>query len=271
MNELTTTKSIGAFLSSARKRITPETVGLPNTRRRRTPGLRREEVAELANIGVSWYTAIEQGKNVHPSLQVLESIAVALQLTAAEKGYLFELANLSEGYLTKESTELSDGITRMVDALDPNPVYVIDQYWNIVYWNHAAEFIFQLPQHALEETNLLEHFLLSEHMKKLIPNWQKYAETMVDRYRADKAKYPHDEKFQVTIDELQKESTLFAKKWVEETITVPADSYKKWQHPEIGAVAFDHMNLLSSESPNYTIKLFMADDSTKAKIEKNMG
>ncbi|MDU5336644.1 helix-turn-helix transcriptional regulator [Enterococcus sp.] len=269
MNELTTTKSIGAFLASARKRITPETVGLPNTRRRRTPGLRREEVAELANIGVSWYTAIEQGKNVHPSLQVLESIAAALQLTAAEKSYLFGLANLSEVQSTQENTELSVGMTRMVDALDPNPVYVIDQYWNILYWNQAADFIFKLS-HETNAPNLLEHFLLNEHMKQLITDWQKYAEIMVDRYRADKAKYPHDEKFQATIDALQKESSLFAKKWAEETITIPTDSYKDWQHPEIGAVAFDHMNLLSSELPNYTIKLFMADDSTKVKIENSL-
>lgn len=270
MNELTTTKSIGAFLSSARKRITPETVGLPNTRRRRTPGLRREEVAELANIGVSWYTAIEQGKNVHPSLQVLESIAAALQLTAAEKSYLFELANMSEVQITQESTRLSTGIIQMVDALDPNPVYVINQYWTIIYWNQAAELIFQLPQNPLEETNLLEHFLLSEHMKQLITDWQKYAETMVDRYRADKAKYPHDANFQATIETLQRESPLFAKKWADKTITIPTDSYKNWQHPEIGAVAFDHMNLLSSESPNYTIKLFMADEATKQKIEQKL-
>lgn len=269
MNELTTAKSIGAFLSSARKRIKPETVGLPNTRRRRTPGLRREEVAELANIGVSWYTAIEQGKEVHPSLQVLESIAEALQLTTAEKNYLFQLASSSEIHLEQENAELSRGLTRMVDSLDPNPVYVIDQYWNIIYWNQAADFIFQIPNKT-KEPNLLAHFLLNEHMKQLITDWQKYAEIMVDRYRADRAKYPYDEKFQATIDALQKESPLFAKKWSEETITIPTDSYKDWQHPEIGAVAFDHMNLLSSELPNYTIKLFMADDSTKVKIENRL-
>ncbi len=96
MKEITIQQSLGEFLRASRERLTPEQVGLPSYGRRRTPGLRREEVAQLANIGVSWYTSIEQGKDVHPSHQVLESLANALRLSEDERRYLFLLSKSDE-------------------------------------------------------------------------------------------------------------------------------------------------------------------------------
>ncbi|MBO0457594.1 helix-turn-helix domain-containing protein [Enterococcus hulanensis] len=268
MDELTNEKSIGAFLTSARKRIQPEMVGLKPTGRRRTAGLRREEVAEIANIGVSWYTLIEQGKDVHPSNQVLESIANALLLSSAEKRYLFSLAQYSEIVEISEE-KLPTGVSAILSALDPNPAYVINQRWDFMDWNEAAEKIFNYAgfENLKQPHNLLNHFLLSDHMKNLIDHWEQRSKIMVSRYKADYLQFPQDAGFLKNIEFLKKESSLFEKEWSTSEIMVLKDSHKAWVHPDLGKVYFNEVILTPFESSNFKIVTFIADKETKAKIQ----
>lgn len=269
MEELTNEKSLGTFLKSARQRVQPEMVGLKRTQRRRTAGLRREEVAELANIGVSWYTSIEQGKLVHPSAQVLESIANALLLNTLEKSYLFELANPTEPSPVITEQALPAGIKAIISTLDPNPAYVIDYCWNIVEWNDAASFVFDYSSYDRVEKrfpNLINHFLLSEHMKAMIDDWEKRAQVMVYRYKAEFIKNPQDKAFLNNIEFLEKESPLFKAEWAKNDIRILNNSSKIWQHPSIGEITFDQIILTTPELVNYQLFTFMAHVSTKLKL-----
>src|SRR2546421_9468043 len=125
MDEAERRRALADFLRTRRARLKPTDVGLPTRNRRRTPGLRREEVAELANIGVSWYTLLEQGQDVHPSRQVLTSLSQALRLTATEERHLFLLAYGEwPGKKIAEEEHITPALQRVVDTLDPHPAYL---------------------------------------------------------------------------------------------------------------------------------------------------
>src|SRR5258706_448362 len=147
MDELERQQALAAFLRTRRTRLQPADVGLPARSRRRTPGLRREEVAELANIGVSWYTLLEQGHDVHPSRHVLESLAQALRLTTAEEQHLLRLSGLElPATMMVEEEQVTPALQRVVDALDPHPAFVIGRRWDVLTWNRTADLIFQFHE-----------------------------------------------------------------------------------------------------------------------------
>ena len=147
MDEKERRQALAAFLRTRRARLQPTDVGLPSRSRRRTPGLRREEVAELANIGVSWYTLHEQGHDVHPSRHVLESLARALKLTTAEEQHLFLLScqELPAKMLVEEA-QVTPALQRVVDALNSHPAFVIDQRWDVLTWNRTATLLFHFHE-----------------------------------------------------------------------------------------------------------------------------
>ena len=150
MDEQARREALADFLRTRRTRLQPAEVGLPARSRRRTPGLRREEVAELANVGVSWYTLLEQGRDVHPSRSVLTNIAQALHLTPAEKQHLFYLAHQGPAsIIAGEADQITPALQRMVDALDPHPAFVIGRRWDALAWNQAANLfcISMFPAH----------------------------------------------------------------------------------------------------------------------------
>src|SRR5215470_4297911 len=147
MEELERRQALADFLRTRRARLQPTDVGLPARSRRRTPGLRREEVAELANIGVSWYTLLEQGHNVHPSRQVLESLARALRLSTAEEHHLFRLSGQElPSKMLVEAEQVTPALQRVVDALCPHPAFVIGRRWDVLTWNSAADFLFHFHE-----------------------------------------------------------------------------------------------------------------------------
>src|SRR5689334_11575515 len=147
MSEEQRRQDLADFLRTRRMRLLPEQVGLISVGRRRTPGLRREEVAQLAHVGVSWYTLLEQGRAVHPSSEVLLSIADALKLTPDERQYLFLLADQQPPTDTHASDEqVSPALRCMLDALNPVPAYIIGRRWNYLAWNTAADHILLLSQ-----------------------------------------------------------------------------------------------------------------------------
>src|SRR5690606_11582000 len=131
-------RELGAFLRSRRERRRPEAVGLPVGDRRRTPGLRREEVAMLAGMSVTWYTWLEQGRNVQPSRQVLGSLADVLGLDDVETAHLFRLAGEVPPRVGPASAAVADHEQAMLDRLDPNPALLLDRRLDVVAWNRGA-------------------------------------------------------------------------------------------------------------------------------------
>src|SRR5215471_10482236 len=144
---------LGDFLRSRRDRLTPKAVGLPPGRRRRTPGLRREEVAELAGIGVDWYVRLEQGRSVSPSVTTVDALARALRLSKAEHGHLRALTRHGERRAFVREN-VPEPLRRMVESLD-QPAYITGRRWDVLAWNKAADEIFAFSRLPEEERNIL--------------------------------------------------------------------------------------------------------------------
>lgn len=271
MKEITIQQSLGEFLRAIRERLTPEQVGLTSYGRRRTPGLRREEVAQLANIGVSWYTSIEQGKDVHPSHQVLESLANALRLSEDERRYLFLLAKSDEIEESDIYKDISKGLERTVFVLDPHPAYVMDKYWDVLLWNKAAEFLFDFPSYSPNintKPNILHRFLTAPVKKESSSDWEEHAKIMIARFRADCARSPQDMRLNKMIENYKEESEFFRTWWPLYEVKTVTDCHKLWNHPQAGELEFEHVNLQLSDYPDLKLMIYTASPSTEKKLRQ---
>lgn len=273
MKEIIVQQSLGEFLRATRERLTPEQVGLPSHGRRRTSGLRREEVAELANIGVSWYTSIEQGKDVHPSHQVLESLASALRLSDDERRYLFLLSKSDEIEEAEIYKEISIGLQRTVFALEPNPAYIMNKYWDVLLWNRAAEFLFRFPLYSESlnpKPNILHQFLTDPFKREINSEWEERAKIMIARFRADCARYPQDARLNEMIEKFKQESELFRIWWSRYEVKNVTDCHKVWKHPEIGELEFEHVNLQLSNYHDLKVMIYTASPATAEKLKQEI-
>ncbi|MEJ8303575.1 helix-turn-helix transcriptional regulator [Saccharibacillus sacchari] len=273
MNTTSPQQSLGDFLRAARERVSPEEIGLPVHGRRRTPGLRREEVAQLANIGVSWYTSIEQGKDVRPSRQIIESLASALRLSEGERRYLLLLFEAGEAVESEAYRRISSGLKKSVFALQPHPAYVLDRYWDMLVWNRSAEVLFHLPSDSPDlqaRPNLLRYFLTDPLFRSSNPDWRERIKTMVARFRADSVRYPLDARLNETIAAFMEESELFRAHWPDHEVRMVTDCHKEWNDADLGAVEFEHVSLQVAEQPDLKLMIYTADGDTLRKIEQQL-
>ncbi|MEW9702507.1 helix-turn-helix transcriptional regulator [Paenibacillus sp. SI8] len=264
---------LGEFLRARRERLTPEEVGLPSYGRRRTPGLRREEVAQLAHIGASWYTSLEQGRDVNPSEDVLNSLSKALRLTVDECRHLHQLAKPPEEE-KEESHELSNGLERTVRALDPNPAFILGRSWDLMIWNRAAEIVFQLPAFSAEmrqRPNWIKRFLTDPSLQANNSDWEAKAQVMIARFRADFAHFHNDLRFKELIEEFMEISELFREIWPRHDVETVADCHKRWNDPRIGEMEFEHVILHPSTHPELKIMIYTASPATTAQLNGILG
>ena len=239
-------QALATFLRTRRARLQPAEVGMPARSRRRTPGLRREEVAELANIGVSWYTLLEQGQDVHPSRAVLESLAEALRLSAAETRHLFLLASQDAPAKLPDDVQVPPALQRVVEALSPHPAFVIGRRWDVLFWNRPAEFLFRFdepcPPHGY---NVLWRFFMHGG-RNIDLDWEVKARNLVAQFRADYARYPGDASFQQVISDLQRASAEFRLWWEQQDVRGLPDGERRMQHPTLGLLEFEHASFQTS-------------------------
>jgi transcriptional regulator with XRE-family HTH domain len=265
MEERERQQELAAFLRTRRARLSRADVGLPARSRQRTPGLRREDVAELAGIGVAWYTLLEQGKDVHPSKPVLESIAQALRLTHVEEKYLFLLAGHTLPVKAPpEEEEIPPELRRVVDVLTPHPAFVIGRRWDILFRNRAADLVFCFdepsPPHSL---NLLwRYFQMQGHTLDL--DWEVQARNLVAHFRTDYARYPGDASFEELLHDLQHTSPLFREWWEQHDIQGVSNGPRSMMHPVLGLLEFDHVQ--SVFSANLRLNIYAASPSTAPKL-----
>ncbi len=270
MDETERRQALAAFLRTRRARLQPAEVGLPARSRRRTPGLRREEVAELANIGVSWYTLLEQGHDVHPSRQVLESLAQALRLTQAEEQHLFRLSGMERpSRMVREEAQITPALQRVVDALTPHPAFVIQRRWDVLTWNRAAELLFHFhepyPPHS---HNVVWRFFRREEARTFDLDWERQAHNLVAQFRADYARYPGDASFQELIADLQRSSPQFRLWWEQQDVRGLPDGPRAMQHPTLGLLEFDHVTFQTSSTADLRVKVYAASPETASKLEQ---
>jgi transcriptional regulator with XRE-family HTH domain len=252
---------LAAFLRARREALLPEDVGLPSGRRRRTPGLRREEVAQLADIGAAWYTMLEQGRQGRPSDAVLKRLAVALRLNATESRHLFALADRPPPDRdTVTATSVPETVELLLAAVMPNPAYVGDRLWNMLAWNEAAAALFDLDGAADTDRNMLLRFF-SRKARTEDPDWQATARTMVASFRVEWARNPVDPALRRLLDELLDRSPYFAQFWARHEVHEPMEGLKTIPHPMNGRTTYTLMPLRAPSLPGALIMIYFPTTS----------
>ncbi|HEY2636184.1 MAG TPA: helix-turn-helix transcriptional regulator, partial [Solirubrobacteraceae bacterium] len=230
------------FLRNRRAAIRPEDVGLPGGGRRRTPGLRREEVAQLAGVGTTWYTWLEQGRDVRASRSVLEALAEALRLNPAERAHLILLGRGEEVAWDDAPDEaVSHTLARLVDNLDPNPAVVLGSRWDYLAWNRSLARVMGDPR-ALppgRRNQIWAHFMIPSR-RKLFTDWEESARSALARFRADSARHVGDPRFDELVAELREQSPEFGAWWTRHEVARTGEGRKVLRHPEAGRLVFEH-------------------------------
>ncbi|MFD3425703.1 helix-turn-helix transcriptional regulator [Nocardia fluminea] len=248
------------FLRSRRERIGPGEVGLPVAGRRRTPGLRREEVAMLAGVGVSWYTWLEQGREITVSGEVLDAVAGVLRLSVAERAHLYVLAGLNPPVARGSAVEVSAEIRALIDGWVRGPAVVRDRYWNILAFNVLAGRVFGCDDGELH--NCLVSFFTSPRYRGLPDLWADAAPGVVAAYRADAALLPHDGEFQRVATELAATVPEFAELWQRHDVGAPLQAVNALRHPEAGDLYFDATTLTVADHPHWSLVLYNPKPNT---------
>lgn len=230
------------FLRRCRERISPSVYNIKDIGRRRTKGLRREDVAWLGGISLSWYTWLEQGRDVRPSTEVLERVSKVLQLSPEERDYLFSLVHQRPPPLSLDDQKLvvSPRVRRMIDAL-PIPAVIHTSRWEIVAWNKPAIGIFRdykaLP---LEERNVLWLVLNNSEVDEYADQYRALVHNMVSKLRVDYSHAPGDPSFDRLIERLSASSPQFVELWGDYDVSGEMEGVSVVHHPELGRIIFEH-------------------------------
>jgi transcriptional regulator with XRE-family HTH domain len=262
-------QALADFLRKRRARLSPADVGLPPGIRRRTPGLRREEVAQLANMGTSWYVWLEQGRDVHPSAQVLESLAQALRLTPNERRHLFLLAGQPLPPHTSSLEErTSPELQQMLDDLNPTPAYAVGRRWDFLAWNKAADGLFAISEASSPYAHNLVWRLFTSPTMRERPNWEQVARGTLAEFRTASARYPGDRWFEELIEDLKQVSPEFCRWWPHHDVRSALDGHKVIEHPTLGHLEFEHITLQVLSNPDVRIMIYTPLTETRAKLQR---
>lgn len=248
-------KELGDFLRQARAKVTPSMAALPSYGRRRTPGLRREEVAQLSGISVTWYTWIEQGRDLKVSSEVWSALADALHLNKVERAYLFQLAQQSDPDKEKASAgSLPLALSTIVHKI-ATPAYILDRYWNILYFNQPLNELFVTwpDQQKKVQANLLRFIFLEPLSRDIIVNWEERARRSVAEFRADIASYMEEAEVRDFIDEFIDSSEEFAQLWANRTVEAREGGIRGFNHPAKGYLEFEQLTFRLATHLDYKL------------------
>ncbi|MCC6183093.1 MAG: helix-turn-helix domain-containing protein [Microthrixaceae bacterium] len=277
-------RELGDFLRSRRAAIDPADVGLPSGPRRRAPGLRREEVALLAGVSVTWYTWLEQGRAERPSRAVLDAVARALRLDDAEHSHLLTLARRAAGDGAVEvsgrarragegveAVDLAghppDALVRTLDALDPAPSYLLGPRWEYLAWNRAQGLLYPKAESlAVEDRNLLFIVLCEPSARELVVDREDEARAMVTEFRAATALLRGDPDLEELIARLRRESPEFERWWSGLDVAGFHSRLRRYDHPRAGRLTFEYQAFEPAEWPGHRLVTQLpvpGDDSTE--------
>jgi len=233
---------LAAFLRTRRERLRPHDVGLPDGQRRRTPGLRRQEVAQLASLSVDYYIRLEQARGPRPSRPVLAALARALMLSADEREYLFRMAGEEPSPVPGHSHEVPASIRRMIDLMPETPAYVVSARYDILAWNRLATFfVGDLSGFAEDDRNMIRWMFTRPADDSYWDDEQAIAFTrsVVADLRAAYARYPGDRSIAALAGELLSLSPRFAAMWAEHEVAARHPMVKRVDHPLTGPIEFE--------------------------------
>ena len=271
MHEDQRRNELAHFLRIRRERLLPAQFHLTDgIKRRRTPGLRREELAQIAGIGLTWYTKLEQGQDIRVSEQMLESLAQTLQLTPDERVHLFVLARGHPPLPARTCThQLGVEHQRLLNDLNPNPAYVTNDCWDIIGWNQAASSVFSdFAALSLWERNLVWIILTHPSQRTLVVNWECVAQRMVGLFRASGARDPGASWFIERRDRLLEVSPAFRDWWTQYDVGEVNIQRKDLHHPLVGRLSLQStiMQLLDVAELKFFIYTPLPENDTASKI-----
>jgi hypothetical protein len=263
-------QELAGFLRSRRERIAPEQVGLPPALRRRTPGLRREEVATLAGVGVTWYTWLEQGRDINASPQVLDAVARTLLLDPHERNHLFRLADIPDSNAQAECASLPPTAQLLLDKLEPYPACIRNARYDMLAFNAAYENLMgPLRDIPFEDRNSLWRVFTRPECRAAMLDWEEGTRRMVAEYRAAMAEHVSEPAWKCLVSRLTKASPEFAEIWDRHEVASPENLTKRYLHPEAGLLKLNYTHLwlgqrLGTRMTTYT----PADKQTEARLQE---
>jgi len=267
-------REFGAFLRSRREKLTPQSVGLRGGDRRRARGLRREEVALLADVGITWYTWLEQGREVHASAEVLTSLAEALKLDPAERAHLFQLADRTPPEAKNQRSEvIEEPLRRLLDSFTLQPAYIIGRLWDLLAWNPAAAALFgDYGRLNGEDRNILSMLFLDQSHRDLLLDWEEIARTTLAMFRADTAGQTGQPDFERLVARLTAKSAPFREWWPRQDVLRRLSGSKRIAHPEGGTMVFENTSFAVGEHPGMKMIVYTPlDEATKEKLKALLG
>ena len=256
-------QTLGQFLRTQREKLSPSQAGLivfPH--RRRTPGLRREEVAPLCGISTTWYTWLEQGRDVTCSPSTLSRIATALKMSATERRYLFTLAELRDPQQIASSSTTPDALLSLPGQIK-SPAYLLDPLWNVLSANDPAQALFTGWMHS-PEPNQLRYVFLNPEARTFLTDWPDRSRRLLAEFRADTAYLARTTAFQALTSALQAESQEFLHFWQDQRVLPREGGQRSFQHPVLGLLKYEQITLTPAEHAGYKLVIL-----TPNAIEQN--
>jgi transcriptional regulator with XRE-family HTH domain len=263
------TNLLGNFLKDRRARLDPADFGLPTTRRR-TPGLRREEVAQLAHVSATWYTWLEQGRGGAPSADVLERLSRAFALTPAEREHLFLLAQDRPPKAQRPGpAAISPQLQHVLEAFADTPAIIKTPEWTVVAWNRAASVVLaDYNSVPLENRNVLKMLFLNRKHDHL-PDWQTVARLIVATVRRDVMLAGASPETQALLSELERESEDFRTMWAEQNVRPYGEGSKTIIKPDVGALTLEYSTFAVDGRPDLALVVFNpATAADRAKVRR---
>jgi transcriptional regulator with XRE-family HTH domain len=244
------------FLTSRRARLSPADVGLPDGARRRTKGLRREEVASLAGVGLTWYTWFEQGRDIRVSPDFLENVAKALRLTRIEREHLYVLTGRVGAPDPIPERKVSPALRRVLTGLGRMPAYIRTARWDPIAWNAAADRLFGFSERKPEERNFLRLAFTDAAFRARMSNWAKDAQALVAKFRGNYAKYRGDGPMDRLVQEMIQRSPEFRQLWRRHEVMSSGQGIKVIRIKGKGDMVFEHTSFAVNGEPDLDLVIY---------------
>ena len=248
---------LGEFLTAKRRVLDRAELGLPPAKRRGSHGLSREEIATLAGVSVSWYTWIEQGREINASRQVLAAIARVLQLTDAETEYVFALSAPITTNVSPDPERAPAHLHHLIGAL-PFPAFVVSSDWAIVSWNAGYEWLYgPIATVPIEERNLLRLIYTDPRLRKMLPDWERDSRSFLAEFRAESGVRLSSERHRAVVEGLLNDSTDFKQQWAEQAVERFKSRLRTFDHPIAGIRVFEHHRLVPSDARELHVVMYV--------------
>jgi transcriptional regulator with XRE-family HTH domain len=250
-------RELGAFLRARRERITPAEAGLPHSGRRRTPGLRREELALLAGMSATWYTYLEQGRDVHPSGQVLTALAAALRLGRQERDHMFHLAGNTPAAPAGTVEPLAAEAAAVPLLLQPHPAYIIGRSYDVLSHNRAAHELFP-GLTGTAAPNFARWVFTAPIAREVVVDWQPEAHGLLARLRTLTARHPADAALAALVAELHQASPEVRQWWPRYDVQERRSGHKRLRNPDGRTTDYAYTAFHLADQPDQTLVIYAA-------------